>query len=92
MRRWIFEIDVKNLWQQASDRVIEVDEFKKKLYDILSNYTQKINALSLDAIKCFNDLMSKLNDIEFEDYDDFDIWMKEFYDFCDDYRIWIKTF
>lgn len=92
MTNWKFTIDVTSIWQKARNREIEVNDFKTKLYDILSIYTHKVNSLSLDAIEVFNNLLSELNDSEFEDYDDFDYWMSNFYDFCDDYKIWFKTF
>lgn len=92
MTNWRFTINVVDLWKKASDREIDVKEFKTKLHEILSTYTQTIKALSLDAIECFSDLLSELDDVEFKDYNELDVWMCEFYNFCDDYRIWFKTF
>ena len=94
MAKWQLVIDVKDIWKKGHTRELDIKEFVKLLYDRLSTYTQKINSFSLDAdaVAVFDDLMSELSDAEFEDYDDFDSWLCEFYNFCDDYRFWFQTF
>lgn len=92
MNNWKLTIDVSDLWKQEEGKELDVNVFKEILYNRLSYHTQKINSWSLDATNGYEDLLIFLHNSEFEDFDEFDYWLSDFYDFCDQYRIWFKTF
>jgi glutathione peroxidase-family protein len=94
MTNWKMTINVSDFWKQEPKP--EVMIFCKQLFDRLFPLVKKVeDSFGEEAREDYLFLLDEIN-IEmsayFEDYDDFDYWLKDFYDFCDEHKIWFNTF
>lgn len=90
MAKWSHELNITDLWAEATARAISCQDFVIQLiveirklqceFGINSNGWQCLD-LIIDEFEGFG--------VE-EDFDDFDAVWETFYDFADTFRVWVK--
>ncbi len=92
MAEWKLTIDVQAIWTKARDRKITCEYFCKKLHGSLLAHDNRILRLyGKDVLEEYHLKLKELKESDFDDFDDFDYWWSDFYDFCDHYKVWVKT-
>jgi len=86
--KWDYVIDVKDLWKKGNNREIGVNEFVEELLKILRR--KRFNSQDNELQQEYNILLEDLEDSIFDTYDDFDCWLRCFFNFCDYYKIWLR--
>jgi len=89
MANWKYTLDIKDIWQQAKDDEITVQELAKETANRLENLKIKEKYYPMDEV---DELISFSEDEEADKYN-FDDVMSRLYDWADrDHICWIATF
>ena len=92
MKDWKLQINAADIWAKGHNKEIEVSQFVKLLYERLISYSKKVKDIFGEEVLYEFDIKAEeLNDCDFESYDDFDFWLSDFYDLCDQEKIWLNT-